>query len=61
MPTDSTRYSVNDRIPNKTIQGVKKAHVRGQSELASSGKELHDRAINPLMHGVFVQERSSTS
>ncbi len=46
---------------NKTIQGVKKAHVQGRSESASRGKELHDRAINPHMNGVFVQERSSTT
>ncbi len=39
---------------------MKKAHVQGHSELSSRGKELHDRAINPLMNGVFVQERTST-
>ncbi len=40
---------------------MKKAHVWGWSELASRGKELHDRAIYPLMNGVFVQECTSTT
>ena len=36
------------------IQGVKKAHVQGRSVSSLRGKELHDRAINPLMNGAFV-------
>ncbi len=48
-------------IVNKTIQGVKKAHVRGRSESASRGKDLHDRAINPLINGVFVQVCTGTT
>ncbi len=43
---------------NKTIQGVKKAHVWGKSKSASRCKELHDRAIHPVMNGVFIQEHS---
>ncbi len=54
----SIRYILLD----KTIQGVKKTHVRGHSKLASRGKELHDRAIKPFIDCFFfVQEGTSTT
>ncbi len=54
-----TKLEERQSACKQTIQGVKKAHVWGRSESALRGKKLHDRVINNLMNGVFVQERSS--